>query len=564
MESIKKGGNSSNGAPGFLVFKVLVSVLVACFGAWMIGSMVSHGQYAFAILFTVVIGSGLAVAWFKGLYPHRYIFPGVAGMVIFIIFPLVYTIYIAFTNYSAKNLFTLERAEAYHLSKTFRVEGGDYKFDLVKGSGDQYQIVLTTGGNKLADGSVAPIKMYASNELKLYDKEAMKKPNIKSQAEKTEIHVSPVDTVVNESCQLKCKIQFRDYLKLVKVKLDNLELSMVDLNNFSAIKKKFKLIGQGGRALANGTRITGEHLLIDEENNRVFAPDMEEGYYRYVNDTNGDFEGENFTPGFRVGVGFYHFKRIVSDPNISEPFVKIFIWTVCFAAGTVFITLAIGMILACLAQWEFLKARGFYRVMLILPYAVPSFISILVFKGLFNENFGEINRILDFFFGIKPEWYNSPSLARSMLLIVNAWLGYPYMMILCMGLLKSIPEDLYEASAMDGAGPFENFFKITLPLLMKPLTPLLIASFAFNFNNFVLIMLLTNGGPDFIPEDGSTTATMAGSTDLLVSYTYRLAFEGGAGGNDYGLASAIATAIFILVGALSVVNLKLSKMAAKD
>ena len=202
--------------------------------------------------------------------------------------------------------------------------------------------------------------------------------------------------------------------------------------------------------------------------------------------------------------------------------------------------------------------------MLILPYAVPSFISILVFKGLFNENFGEINRILDFFFGIKPDWFGEAGLARSMILIVNAWLGYPYMMILCMGLLKSISDDLYEASAMDGAGPFQNFFKITLPLLMKPLTPLLIASFAFNFNNFVLIMLLTNGGPDFIPEEGSTTASMAGHTDLLVSYTYRLAFEGGAGGNDYGLASAIATTIFILVGALSVVNLKLSKMAAKE
>ncbi len=81
-----------------------------------------------------------------------------------------------------------------------------------------------------------------------------------------------------------------------------------------------------------------------------------------------------------------------------------------------------------------------------------------------------------------------------MLIIVNTWLGYPYMMILCMGLLKAIPDDLYEASAMDGAGPFQNFFKITLPLLIKPLTPLMIASFAFNFNNFVLIQLLTNGG----------------------------------------------------------------------
>lgn len=99
------------------------------------------------------------------------------------------------------------------------------------------------------------------------------------------------------------------------------------------------------------------------------------------------------------------------------------------------------------------------------------------------------------------------------------------MMILCMGLLKAIPDDLYEASAMDGASPLQNFFKITLPLLIKPLTPLMIASFAFNFNNFVLIQLLTNGGPDRLG-----TTTPAGYTDLLVSYTYRIAFEGGGAG----------------------------------
>jgi maltose/maltodextrin transport system permease protein len=173
---------------------------------------------------------------------------------------------------------------------------------------------------------------------------------------------------------------------------------------------------------------------------------------------------------------------------------------------------------------------------------------------LFNQSFGEINMMLSALFGIKPAWFSDPTTARSMIVIVNTWLGYPYMMILCMGLLKAIPDDLYEASAMDGAGPFQNFFKITLPLLIKPLTPLMIASFAFNFNNFVLIQLLTNGGPDRLG-----TTTPAGYTDLLVSYTYRIAFEGG-GGQDFGLAAAIATLIFLLVGVLAIVNLKATRM----
>jgi maltose/maltodextrin transport system permease protein len=245
---------------------------------------------------------------------------------------------------------------------------------------------------------------------------------------------------------------------------------------------------------------------------------------------------------------------VLQDEGIKKPFVSIFIWTIVFSVMTVILTVAVGMVLACVVQWEALKGKAIYRVLLILPYAVPSFISILIFKGLFNQSFGEINMMLSHLFGIKPAWFSDPLTAKSMILIVNTWLGYPYMMILCMGLLKAIPDDLYEASAMDGANPWQNFFRITLPLLIKPLTPLMIASFAFNFNNFVLIQLLTNGGPDMIG-----TTTPAGYTDLLVSYTYRIAFEGG-GGQDFGLAAAIATLIFLLVGALAILNLKASKM----
>jgi maltose/maltodextrin transport system permease protein len=213
------------------------------------------------------------------------------------------------------------------------------------------------------------------------------------------------------------------------------------------------------------------------------------------------------------------------------------------------------MVLACLVQWEPLQGSSIYRVLLILPYAVPAFISILIFKGLFNQSFGEINLFLEAIFGIKPSWFSDPIMARLMVVLVNTWLGFPYMMILCMGLLKSIPDDLYEASAIDGAGPIQNFFTITLPMMIKPLTPLLIASFAFNFNNFVMIQLLTAGGPNMVG-----TSEPAGYTDLLVSYTYRIAFEGG-GGQDFGLAGAIATIIFLLVGGMALLNLRFTKLS---
>jgi maltose/maltodextrin transport system permease protein len=125
--------------------------------------------------------------------------------------------------------------------------------------------------------------------------------------------------------------------------------------------------------------------------------------------------------------------------------------------------------------------------------------------------------------------------------------------VLCAGLIKAIPADLYEASAIAGATPLTNFFKITAPLIIKPLTPLLITAFAFNFNNFVLIALLTNGRPDYL-----NTKVPAGTTDILVSYTYRIAFQDS--GQNFGLAAAISTVIFFMVALLSLANLRLARV----
>jgi maltose/maltodextrin transport system permease protein len=210
------------------------------------------------------------------------------------------------------------------------------------------------------------------------------------------------------------------------------------------------------------------------------------------------------------------------------------------------------MTLAVLLNWEALKYRTLYRTLLFLPYAVPGFISILVFKGLFNQNFGEINAILDAVFGIRPAWFADPLLAKVMILIVNTWLGFPYFLVLCTGLIKAIPADLYEASAIAGAKPLVNFFRITMPLIARPLTPLLISAFAFNFNNFVLISLLTDGRPDYL-----NTKLPAGTNDILVSYTYRIAFTDA--GANFGLAAAISTLIFFMVALMALAQLKITQ-----
>jgi len=127
------------------------------------------------------------------------------------------------------------------------------------------------------------------------------------------------------------------------------------------------------------------------------------------------------------------------------------------------------------------------------------------------------------------------------------------MFILSLGMLQSIPKDLYEASSLEGAGPITNFFKITFPLVLRPMLPLLIASFAFNFNNFVLIQLLTRGEPIII---GSSP--QAGETDLLVNYAFRLAFMGDT--QDFALGATVSTFIFMMVGIFAIAYLKAAKI----
>ena len=525
--------------------KWTLAALVAILNGYAAVMMYASGEWVFALLDLVVVSVGLYVFMNKKTYAHRYIFPGVAGMVVFIIFPLAYTIGIAFTNYSGANLLSLEQAREYHLKKSYKVTGGEFDFTLLGGENNQFQLLLQQDDQSFISQPLTLLNNQARTQ-------AVREGKVQDGVQVVQLQPLNGESV-GQAAPIRAIVDHRTNLNALDLVLPDgkIHLTMSSLRKFAAQKPLYTQLVDGA-VLKSGVVIKDSNLLRDNQSGELMLPNGDTGFYQYI-DADGQFVGKGMAPGFVVSVGWKNFARIMTDPGIQGPFMQIFVWTVIFSACSVVFTLAIGMVMACLVQWEQLRGRGFYRVMLILPYAIPAFISILVFKGLFNQNFGEINLFLEAAFGIKPDWYTTPFLAKVMILIVNTWLGYPYMMILCMGLLKAIPEDLYEASAMDGAGPVQNFFKITVPLLMKPLTPLLIASFAFNFNNFVLIQLLTNGAPDIIGA-----STPAGTTDLLVNYTYRIAFQG-SGGQDYGLASAIATAIFLIVGALALLNLKLSK-----
>jgi arabinogalactan oligomer/maltooligosaccharide transport system permease protein len=258
-------------------------------------------------------------------------------------------------------------------------------------------------------------------------------------------------------------------------------------------------------------------------------------------------DGEHLAQGWKVNVGLANFTRVVSDPRIAGPFAKTLVWNLAFAVASVLVTFALGLACALALHSDRLRFRGLYRVLLVLPYSMPGFAMLLVWRDLFNQDFGLINRIT----GLHVDWFGAPWTARVAVILVQLWMGYPYMFLVATGALQAIPREMTEAASIDGATAGQRLRRVTLPLLLVALTPLLISSFAFNFNNFNAIYLTTEGAP-FPPGD-----SRAGATDLLITYTYRLAFGGS--GAEFGFAAAITVYIFAIVALISVVGFRRSR-----
>ncbi len=252
-------------------------------------------------------------------------------------------------------------------------------------------------------------------------------------------------------------------------------------------------------------------------------------------------------------IGWRNFRDIFAQAD--NALLPVFVWNVLFAVSTVVINTVVGTFLAVLLNNPELRFRALYRTLLILPWALPNIITIQVWKGFLNQNFGAINRLL-MLLDITPEPINwllgGEWAARGAVLLVNLWLGYPFMMVAVLGALSAIPSDLYEAAKIDGASAWDRFWTITAPLLRTALVPITLTGFAFNFNNFNIIFLLTDGGP---AVDWGTS--VARGTDILISWAYNTAFRS-QGGFAYGVGSAISILIFVITLAVSLVNFRVT------
>ena len=239
----------------------------------------------------------------------------------------------------------------------------------------------------------------------------------------------------------------------------------------------------------------------------------------------------------------------VFSGSIKSVFFPVLGWTICFAIFSTVGSYAMGLLLAILLNNPHMKESKIYRAILIVPWALPSTIAILAWQGLLNEQYGGINNLLHVI-GIawNIPWLTNHLWARIGLIIVNVWLGFPYMMNVCLGGLQSISTEYYEAAEIDGASKFQCFKSITLPMVTKLSIPLVISSFAANFNNFGNIYMITQGGPARVDNQ------FAGYTDILASTTYKMTTWS----NRYELSATFSVLIFIIVGTFTLVNMHLS------
>ncbi|MCD6463744.1 MAG: ABC transporter permease subunit [Thermotogae bacterium] len=549
---------------------------------WASTFLISYGLKSLGIVIASLIVIVDFIFFSRRAYPYRYIIPAVILLAILVVYPIYFTINIAFTNYGTGHievreevvkrlitdpLYTYIPEEAHSVSYTVFV-----RYENLSPT-DDFLIVFNVGGHHFVAGVAQP-KVRRGREIVL--REGVLVP-VTSEHHDFQGHVLEVvpDDFFNLTDARMLKIGEEVYRRFYnpddpftvrnemffKSRIGQKYLANAEYITPDGVRLALKISSDGKWRFFPVKRLyvlSYREVEIDGErvfksvviNTKTNRPLLEEEGAFYELTSEGK---KKFVAGYIDYVGVRNFMRIFTDPSVSRPFLKIFAWNFTWAALSVLFTFIVGLSFALVLNDRTLKGRVLYRTLLIVPWAIPAFISVLVWRnGIFNESYGLLNKFLLSIFGIKLKWFSDAFLAKIACLAVNTWLGFPYMMTVSLGALQSIPDEFYEAAAMDGAGKVQRFFSITFPLLLTTVAPLLVGSFAFNFNNFVNIYLLTQGGPPM-----PNTTTPAGATDILISYTYKLAFEGGRG-QDFGFASAVSVIIFVIVAGISFVNFKLS------
>lgn len=541
---------TSQPPPGSSGVRIPIWVQVAKWGlialtllalAWAAQQAVESGAWLIVTVTAFVAMGVLVVYSTRRLIPMKYLLPGLVLLLLFQMWPIVYTVGTAFTNYGDGHTLTKEEAIDAIRAQSVRPTPDSPRYAMS---------IAVPEGQPIETGELAMLLTTPPADVQDLEDEgvdASDQGNIAPDGTRlfvgTEEGLEPLPAdgvVLRGNGTVESAPGYR-------------VLNLLEANTRAQEVNEFAVpvgdSGAGVKAATTSQAFVGQPTV-------TYDPDTDtmttlEGKV-YVAAEGGNFvpqdgQGQALTAGWTENVGLQNFATIFTDPSFRTGFLKIFLWNLAFPLISVVSTFVLGMLLALLFNDPRLKGKSIYRSLMVLPYALPIFVTGIIWASMFNQQFGLINNVT----GLNVDWLGDPWAARLALIITNLWLGFPYMFLICTGALQSIPQDVKEAAAVDGAGPVRTLWSVITPLLLVAVGPLLVASYAFNFNNFTLVYLVTGGGPF------ESTNSLIGNTDLLINFAYRLALESGQ--PNIGLASAVSIVIFFLVGVISYIGFSQSK-----
>ncbi|HEX3052795.1 MAG TPA: ABC transporter permease subunit [Aggregatilineaceae bacterium] len=449
--------------------------------------------------------------------PFRWIAMGMALAMVFTLYPILYTVYLSVTNMGSGHLMTKQQAISQLEKQLYLPDGGEvYSWTAFQAKNGDYALWLIPeeGSGLLA----VPGEAFEAG--------------------------TPGEKGIGDLDEDGIPLTIEGYERLPKNKTVAIISNLGEID-FGAAPHVVRI-----RSMKEAAELKPKYeydkdqdAVIDQETGDIYRP--KEGTFTSAS-------GDELSPGYIVYIGTRHFEDFLGNSRFREPLLKILIWNIVFASMSVFISFAVGLIVTLF--FEDLPGRRLIRALLIIPWPIPVLISILIWRSMLNPDLGFVAPALESVFGSSPSWFQNAAWTRFAVIMVNVWLSYPYFYVISAGAVRSIPSEIYDAAVVDGAGYWSKFQHITLPLLLRILMPLLIASFTFNFNNFNVIYIFNYGNPPM-----PNTIVPMGHTDILISFIYRLAFIPSHVTN-YGLAAAITVMLFVLISIMVIFQVRFANL----
>ena len=517
--AVAPGREASASRPRGTTGLILRLVLVALVDALLIAALANtiSSEWWLAVGFFAFALVAINVTYLTGRFlPLKFLLPGLLFLIVFQLYTMLFTGVSSFTNYG-----------------TGHIDDKDAAITAI----EQGNVVPVEGGREFR---IAPLLRDSTISMLIVD------PDTGAVSIGTDEGLTPVaDTDVQRDGNKVTAVNGYQLLNLGSLSAtpayqDAWSALQIPIDPTARKYLRAVSVTRGAEAQPGYVYDATQDAMVETATGKTYPADGSRGNFVSA-------EGDVLFPGWQVNIGFANYVSLVTDETLRSAFFPITVWTFVFAFATTILNFALGLFLALVLSEPRMGGKGIYRVLLIVPYGLPALLMTLVWKGMLNTDFGVINSVL----GANIPWLNDPWLARFSVLAVNLWLGFPYFFLVCTGALTAIPADRKEAAYVDGASGAYTFRTVVLPLLLVATAPLLVTTFAFNFNNYTLIQALTGGGP--FPG----TFLEGGSTDLLINFTYRKAFNETF--QQLGLASAIAILIFVVVGTVSTFGFRLTR-----